>query len=899
MFKESFSKNIPEEKTEEQEQMQEEQKETILGEANFDDYYQARHSYLRKEIKDLEQSWKSAQGKDKREEIERQISILEKEIYDLERKKHPEEKQEQKKEELGEEKEQEQEIKEKEVLSDKQLIYLAKLEESNLPEEEKERLKKTLKFVDSREIETEEELEKQIDEAIHKLFKDIAEPDQEDIEQLAKDLDLPEEVVSQVFKNQKSKIEQTALDWFQAKNKPAKAKRILKTIGRLGLYIGAGFGLSALTGGIGAGLALAGVRLSEAWWKGKKSKKEQEAAKLEMKELCQGQSPEVLDLKREIRKNILAELAVAKQEQIEGKEKGNSDLGQEIRQAEEEFLKGNTKKLEDLKKLYAKQRILYRESLEKYLEEEGLSKEEIRDRVDAIHSLLYLEGNNNILALKFERKHNTFLNKAGKKMETVLKPLAGGEKVGDKMVTAAIFSFAGLLARACPGVRNVLLAYAGMKLGEAGVSALVKKSKRFEILRQINAQNLEKENLAEINERLLHLAKAQLLDKDWEKANPSEAARLRELIFKIESAKIKESEYNIEKTTKSYEELVKRRISKEKQAKVFSALGKVAGAAGGFLIGEALEDIVHPAKAEEQAVPVEQAEKVSTVGVEPIEQVNKGESLWDVVEKHLEKTGAFNNLEGTEEEIRAQKDYIIDSIKDRIMAEGGLEDPNMIQPGAEIDFSFLHENPSLLEEVQNKALSLSPEQISNITENREFLEEVFAKPVDKLADSDLVKAIDIMGGAENAPSGLVKELNQRVQDLQEKIQGTKPYISKAYSDLCKIIDEKEKAIKTVEDLLARRKGFFGKIIEKIPGFKKDYTEITEEFNRLNTEVQNKFNFFNELRNRYYNAVNRLETLSPEAATKQIFRLEQDTDLDLLKKLVEKNPLESQLKSTSK
>jgi len=223
----------------------------------------------------------------------------------------------------------------------------------------------------------------------------------------------------------------------------------------------------------------------------------------------------------------------------------------------------------------------------------------------------------------------------------------------------------------------------------------------------------------------------------------------------------------------------------------------------------------------------------------------------------------------------------------------------MIQPGAEIDFSFLHENPSLLEEVQNKALSLSPEQISNITENREFLEEVFAKPVDKLADSDLVKAIDIMGGAENAPSGLVKELNQRVQDLQEKIQGTKPYISKAYSDLCKIIDEKEKAIKTVEDLLARRKGFFGKIIEKIPGFKKDYTEITEEFNRLNTEVQNKFNFFNELRNRYYNAVNRLETLSPEAATKQIFRLEQDTDLDLLKKLVEKNPLESQLKSTSK
>jgi len=327
MFKESFSKNIPEEKTKEQKQMQEEQKETILGEAKFDDYYQARHSYLRKEIKDLEQSWKSAQGKDEREEIERQISILEKEIYDLERKKHPEKKQEQKKEELGEEKEQE--IKEKEVLSDKQLIYLAKLEESNLPEEEKERLKKTLKFVDSREIETEEELEKQIDEAVHKLFKDIAEPDQGDIEQLAKDLDLPEEVVSQVFKNQKSKIEQTALDWFQAKNKPAKAKRILKTIGRLGLYIGAGFGLSALTGGIGAGLAIAGVRLSEAWWKGKKSKKEQEAAKLEMKELCQEQSPEVLDLKREIRKNILAELAVAKQEQIEGKEKENSDLGQD------------------------------------------------------------------------------------------------------------------------------------------------------------------------------------------------------------------------------------------------------------------------------------------------------------------------------------------------------------------------------------------------------------------------------------------------------------------------------------------------------------------------------------------------------------------------------------------
>ena len=125
---------------------------------------------------------------------------------------------------------------------------------------------------------------------------------------------MPEEVVSQVFKNQKSKIEQTALDWFQAKNKPAKAKRILKTIGRLGLYIGAGFGLSALTGGIGAGLAIAGVRLSEAWWKGKKSKKEQEAAKLEMKELCQEQSPEVLDLKREIRKKAKSGCEESKEE---------------------------------------------------------------------------------------------------------------------------------------------------------------------------------------------------------------------------------------------------------------------------------------------------------------------------------------------------------------------------------------------------------------------------------------------------------------------------------------------------------------------------------------------------------------------------------------------------------
>ncbi|MDD3102470.1 MAG: hypothetical protein PHE59_04990, partial [Patescibacteria group bacterium] len=711
---------------------------------------------------------------------------------------------------------------------DRELLYKIKLNQSELPEGEKGDLTKTLSYIDSEKIG--KDFNKEIEELLNSLNKEDAFPKQtegvsldqkqkeklsqslgmpmegieqtlvnqknqienltiqkfkEQKEKLSQSLGLPIEIIEQVLVNQKSKIENLAIQKFQAEKsqKTPRWKKTLKTVGKMGLYIGGGIGLSILTGGIAAGAAVGGARIIETLISGKIKRKEDEEARKKMQEFLISDSEEAKTLKEDLQKNILAELAVAKQQQVEGKEKETSHLGQEIQKAEEAYTGGKIKK-EDLKTLYGHQKDIYKDSMRKYFEErgEGLSGEEMEERVQLAASLMEMDNNQKILEMEFSAKNKGFFTKAQNKMGEILAPLAGGKTEKEKLVTAGVFAFAGILARTCPVVRNIMMGYAGMKVGEVAASVIIRKAKRFEILKRISAAEL----LPEVDEKTLNLAKTQLLDQEFKKEDPSEYAKLKERIFAIEKTKIEESTDYINKANEKMEETVKEKMSKEKQAKILKWTGRIGGFAAGFFAGEALSNL----KNEEAHAETKHLEtKPETIVIKPevshtpeisnIETVAKGDNIWKLVERQLEKRGLLENLD------QSQKDYMIDSLKDKVVAnpeDFGLKSADLINPGQTIDFSEIFKDSSALNTLHEASKNISEEASKHIAENSEFINNILHTPVDKVSDEDLHKAINIMGGERQAGSGithpditheeLVKKLNEnlRIRDFDEALR---------------------------------------------------------------------------------------------------------------------------------
>ncbi|MBU1102704.1 hypothetical protein KJ853_03565 [Patescibacteria group bacterium] len=95
--------------------------------------------------------------------------------------------------------------------------------------------------------------------------------------------------------------------------------------------------------------------------------------------------------------------------------------------------------------------------------------------------------------------------------------------------------------------------------------------------------------------------------------------------------------------------------------------------------------------------------------------VQKGDSVWKILEKQAGARGLFDGLEGSPEEIATKKTYIIDALKRQASETLGLKNPDLIQPGQSLNIGGLFENKDRLVEVFNKAQNLTPEQIENIS----------------------------------------------------------------------------------------------------------------------------------------------------------------------------------------
>jgi len=734
-------------------------------------------------------------------------------------------------EEAGKEKnEGKKEGKKEERVSEKMLIYRAKIEEANLSSAEKKKLLDKLAYVESKKIgeefadKIEEVLETTVSakkEALRTRKKQEAE-----IEFLAKSLGIHREVIKQAIERQEQILQERAL--FLVEEKAPKWKKWAGVLGRAGIYVGAGIGLSALTGGVTAGVTLGAARMVDAWISGRRGKRKMRDAQKIARELWQSGGEGKNGVKKELFENVLAELAVAKQEQIENKEKKYSKIGEEILKTEKEYEKTKSLKLkEKLESLYKERRNNHLSALRKYLLEKGeLPEEEIEKRIKLVKALEISEEKQRFLEVDVMSRKRKFLSKLAKGTEKVFRhPLIrGGKTQKARLVTAGVFSIAGIIARACPIARNVLLGYAGMRIGEAGMEYLIRKKKGFEVLRKISAADIiEEEKKGGVSRETLARARAQLFDEEFRKKQPEEYAKLREKVFEVEREKLGNKEERVEEANENLEKIIRQKISKEKQAEALRIAGRVGGFAAGFFAGEAL---AHLAKAKHQpekkpvSIPKEQEKPtlppseeyryqhfqtnkpspepvvprpgetpqpsevpggppLSHIELKPeipsVETVEKGDTLWSLAERQAEKHGLFDDLGNTQAD-EAKKIFIIDALKDKI-AEHPLAygihsgDPSLIQPGEKIDFAAIFSNDEIKNRILEQTNKLTAEQIHNILQNKEFLQGIFENP-SAASNEDITKAVYMMGGEDKAPIGLVDEMHRRIMEKAIPVSGS-------------------------------------------------------------------------------------------------------------------------------
>ena len=506
----------------------------------------------------------------------------------------------------------------KKAMEDKEMLYKTRIDlREDISEEEKAKLKEKVKFVNKENVKEicEKEIKNLVELSYNKEDKTKNKEYKARIKVLSEQIGLPQREIQKLINAQKTNLEDSVYQQkkIEKSRKESKWKKIRRLLPKIAFY-GGGTVLGILTGGTFAvvvGASMSAFRVAETIFKSKKESKAQEAAILESKKMLLGEIDEI-DMSEKEKKeehacletfydNIFIALSVAKQNQIENKEKEFSELGKKITEAEEGYKPGRKESKEKLQKLYAERREAHKAQIKKYLEAQGLEGEDLDKRIKLSAQLVELEDNQNIMELDFAKRKARKINKIFNKLDKILSHPAflGGARGAsnqnkEKLITATIFAVAGILARICPVVRNTLMAYAGMKFGSAAASFFVSREDK-ELLRQVSAEDIGLNSSPDD----ITKAKAQLLDVKYKEANPAEYAKLQEKIFAIDRAKMEtllgkaegdEDGGYIGETNKRLEEIIKKRRAVKRAHKGMKIFLGAAGAAAGWFIGDYIAD---------------------------------------------------------------------------------------------------------------------------------------------------------------------------------------------------------------------------------------------------------------------------------------------------------------------
>ncbi|MEA2088773.1 MAG: hypothetical protein U9O55_02965 [Patescibacteria group bacterium] len=492
------------------------------------------------------------------------------------------------------------------------MLNTAKIRIENIdnPEDIEKKLEQAV-FAQSKGIRENQEIMERINNILEQISKeDKVKADETKMLGLTKSVSeitgIEKEKIKQIIKNQENKIKEKAEQELYS----GSFKRKLAIAGaRWGAYIGLGAGVGALTmatggtAGVFGGSALAGIRMAEGAITAKILGKKLKIIENELKKQLKENQIE----KDKFLTDIIAEIALNKQEEIDHRGEEKQEARNNLEEKREAYLKKGKwteekkkKEIDEYQEYSEAVNYLkkdYEKSLNDYLDERypDLDLKEKEACVNAMLALFQNEENTELLKQEFFKKG--LFKKGIDKIQKVLdsKWLGGKDTIEKKLRTVAVFAGAGYLARQSNTVKRILFTFAGAKVGSAMADLILKNTRADDILSKVKAEDLTKQT--EISDNLFNKAKAQLMDYNFKKENPSEYAKLREEVEKIEKEKISKAE-KAEQLLAENNEKLKNKILEKKLAEQVVKRGKITmqilGAGAGFAFGELF---VHSAQA--------------------------------------------------------------------------------------------------------------------------------------------------------------------------------------------------------------------------------------------------------------------------------------------------------------
>lgn len=743
----------------------------------------------------------------------------------------------------------------------------------------KEEIDKALaqaKFAELENFKKDEKFKTILEKVVENFGKELsAEERKKIIEEIRETIGLSQERIEQAFINLEKKFSQLTEQEVMADKKKKGILSKVATFAKIPLYAGASIGAFLLAGPLGI-VGVGTLRYTEATFLQKARKKEIERKRTELGEkILKGDK-----IKGLLFNELAGELATAKQEQIDKRDERIRELEKELQEKENaylEFCKGKKGKIEKEKvseyKEYLKAREKVKSTSADYIKDylrnkwPEISEDDLNKRVNEALALFELDENNHLYSREMAVKNPDLWTKIVNRTEKILgcKWLKGGEDLKERVLTGAVFAGLGFLSRSgLPGLNRVFMAYGGMKLAEIGTDWLVLRGKKYEVVKDVFAEQLKasKEGKGEVSDETIERVRTQLFaDKKFKEKYPTEHGELWQLIDQIEQEKIKKAEKLedlIKERNETLEQTFIKKMKIDKKAKVIRNGARIGGALLGALAPEIVKGIKElieekpPVKGEITKVPLEEppSRKIREEGiiekeVLPPEEVKKvpqtvisgkGDNLWKTTERWLAQNEEFKGLN------RAQKDYMIDFYSDRIydqfkagdtewLKEFGL-DPSkgfdFVREGMELNYSLL-DKPEFFESAYQGATGLSPEQMANILEKREIIGEIYDK-IGKGEATGLDKAIleNLIGyeriGAEARQGFTAEELHHIFKNRE--------IISNIYNQIEKGIPPTEQALATLKNLMGL-KGMGAKASEL---FTNRLNELTDKSQSLINEM---------------------------------------------------------------
>jgi hypothetical protein len=377
--------------------------------------------------------------------------------------------------------------------------------------------------------------------------------------QVAEHVGLPIERVAAIVDQQVNQLRARALQDAQREVSGGIKKTGLRTIG----YMALASGLERVIPGLGA--SVAALRIADVGRQGSRIEKlaEQRLADLrqELHSWEGDASGRVESTAAEQVQNTLADqIARAKQEQIDQSDGLSPFDDQEIDRLE-------WRVIEDLRRRHP-------EVTSMTVEEEDA----VRRSVYAISSMDIATRQLEQRAIQIRKGPMSALLGT---MDRVFgsKWIRGGETTGERTLTAAVFGYAGVVARHIPVVREVLMGYAGAKIGELAVeSALKLGGENFDHLLEDTSYG-----------HRLSEGRAMLADAAFRERDPAGYQKLREAVDTGQEHQLLESNAAIDalrQETNAMEDALRSRITSEKGKRVMVNLGRIGGAAVGAIFGQ-------------------------------------------------------------------------------------------------------------------------------------------------------------------------------------------------------------------------------------------------------------------------------------------------------------------------